>query len=57
MKGLPSINWIGQKCLKDTNYPKITDMTPIKYTREKREEFDDVNNKDGRRDKYYYYER
>ena len=31
-------------------------MTPIKYTREKREEFD-VNNKDGRRDKYYYYER
>lgn len=56
MKGLPSINWIGQKCLKDTNYPKITDMTPIKYTREKREEFD-VNNKDGRRDKYYYYER
>ena len=32
-------------------------MTPIKYTREKREEFDDVNNKDGRRDKYYYYER
>ena len=35
----------------DTNYTKITDMPPIKYTREKREEFD-VNIKNGRRNQY-----